>query len=248
MPKSSGISLVMTAAHNESEKRRLEADLQSVFGAFSDRSSNSTNNSQNSADESDIDSRTFSDIDTQEAIRLGNLQNNEKHHPGYIGTANSFTINESIRRAVWDDPNGDPLRNLSSANRQVVERLDNAMRPIGRDINVTRFVDWKPGSWSNFDGFKDTLDKIGFDGTSASIEGAVLRFPSFTSTSWNVRQNVFTGRDTQLHIRVPKEARGMIDSRRTAESEIIFARDTHYRIDRYVKNGRTHHIYLTILP
>ena len=251
------------------EKERLRrkkiSDTMSTRNYYSSSSSEPPTVSTDDLDKtfSEVDNRKFSKIGLQEAISLGNAQGNIKKHGGYIGTSQSFKINSVIRDFMWKNPNAtdeDLLKHLegfkneetfsdsSSRNfRDIVEKLDKNMRPIGKDIELVRMVDWK-GRGASFHGFKQTLDTLGFDGTERSIKGAIMEFVTPTSTSWDLSRNFFKGRDTMLHIKAPKETLAMIDSARTAEAEIILSRNTMAKITGFKNDGGKKHLYLTLIP
>ena len=212
---------------------------------------------------SEVDNRKFSKIGLQEAISLGKAQGNNKKHGGYIGTGQSFSINSKIRDFMWKNPNAtdnELLKHLEgfknnetwadsvSRNfRDIVEKLDANMRPIGKDLELVRMVDWS-GRGAGFHGFKQTLDTLGFDGTERSIKGAIMEFVTPTSTSWDFNRNFFKERDTMLHIKAPKETLAIIDSARTSEAEIILARHTMAKITKFEEKGRQKHLYITLIP
>ena len=153
---------------------------------------------------------------------------------GYINTANSFDINESLR-------DGEPISEMTPKNQKTIATMDKHMQPSTEDIKVQRMCG------------RALLKSLGLgnismedvtNGKLKSLEGKVYSQNGYTSTSFDIGENVFTGRPIKMNINVPKGAKMLISPTRewddkVIEAEIILARNTPMRITkaRVKKNG-----------
>ena len=140
---------------------------------------------------------------------------------GYFGTGNSFEINRSLRE-------GTPL---SDNNKEVVKTLDKYMQPSPEDIRLTRMVD------------KDFFNSLGItEDNYLSANGKVYANKGYSSTSYDISENVFTSRSVTLNIKAPAGTKMMVSPRRgwgdtPSEAEILLARNTAMKITGITKGS-----------
>jgi hypothetical protein len=161
---------------------------------------------------------------------------------GYIGTGNSFMINNKLRKL--DDP--DDLSGFDATSYNAIKALDKNMTPSTRDIKVVRMMDEFPSGLMDEKAANDLLQgkmkEIDLDGAV----GKVIENKGYSSTSFDFDENAFKGREIRLNINVPKGAPMLISPERSwsdddqiSEAEIILARGTAMKVTgaRYVKDG-----------
>lgn len=155
------------------------------------------------------DSISQEDIDQMEAH--GNFQN----RGGYFGTGHSFDMNKKLRAdQSLDDFNDD--------DRKTIETLDRNMKPCPDNIKLHRTMG------------TSVLEQLGLDkaealnGNDAELQkavGKVFQSGGFTSTSYDMKENVFQGRQVKLNINAPKGTK-MLVRPNGEEAEILLARNT----------------------
>nr|DAP13383.1 MAG TPA: ADP-ribosyltransferase exoenzyme [Caudoviricetes sp.] len=140
---------------------------------------------------------------------------------------------------------GDPL---SPTHKDVMSKMDGAMKPLGADIKLTRFIDKSYAvdilglQQSDFTNLKGAADKL-----NKTVVGNVIRETAYMSTSYNPKANVFTYRTVKMNIKAPKNTKGIITNNRT-ESEIVLGRNTKYTITGAKANRGKLELDVTILP
>lgn len=147
------------------------------------------------------------------------------HSPlGYVGTPNSFNINEILRYGSMDD--------LSLYNQKVVHALDNSIdanktdRPllvdrwVGVDWLQSFFADKRVEKRTNKESITDWLNKY---------KGTTFVDPGFSSGSLIPENNLFSNRPFRLVIQTPAGTHMYAPNNRT-ESEIIFGRQSVFEI------------------
>lgn len=147
---------------------------------------------------------------TQEDIK----QMNAHGGGGYFGTGNSFHLNKQLR-------NGAKLEDLSEDDRKTCETLDKNMKPITRDIKLSRMVN--TGFFEQFGIDPDKADTD--DNEMKKAVGKVYGNKGYTSTSYDIGENVFTSRKYKLNISAPKGTKAVIRPGHS-EAEILLARNT----------------------
>ena len=190
--------------------------------------------------------RTYSNIDYDEAERLraqaygmsdGDAYMEVKNALGaYEGSSYSFRLNDALRSDG----------KLTDNQQQRVDKMDNAMRPIGKDVNVVRNVDTSY--------MRDVLG-ISLNGNIADqvntanskLKGTILQEKAYMSTSYDASRNMFTARPVQMRIQAPSNAKGIFGTV-TGESEIVFARNTKYVIRSISFDGSKIYVDATIVP
>ncbi|PGS81642.1 hypothetical protein COC69_05795 [Bacillus cereus] len=122
---------------------------------------------------------------------------------GYIGTTNSWDINEDLRNN----------RKVSEENAKTVEMLDAviAKNKLPFALQTTRFVD------------DDFITR------NLSNNEKVVRDLGYISISANESENVFTGRNVRLNIVVPKGANVYVTDN-FKESELILPRGSKFEV------------------
>ena len=144
-------------------------------------------------------------------------QVNRHRGGGYFGTSNSFHLNEALR-------SGKRPEDLNEDDRKTVEAMDRNMQPLSRDIKLTRMVG---------DGFFEQfgIDPSGpvSDEALKSIEGKVYENKGYSSTSYDLSQNIFKGRKFVLNIDAPAGTPALIRPGLN-EAEIALARNTSLRV------------------
>ena len=149
----------------------------------------------------------------------------EQAGEGYIGTGESFDINDALRTDG----------RLNQWQRDVVARMDAATnKELGADINLIRNVGGRSYIPKVFEGVsRDALLKMSdkeIAKFSKSQRGKIVTESAFMSTSYDASRNVFQHHPVQLRIRAPKESKGFITANKR-ESEIVLPRNTKYVIN-----------------
>lgn len=145
---------------------------------------------------------------------------------GYINTGNSFSINQQLRDGV-------KIKDMSDSDRRACEALDRNMRPSTQDIQVVRMCG---DSMLERLGIKDSWNISGIsDKDLKSVVNKVTSQEGYSSTSFDIGENVFTGRPVKMNINVPKGAKMLISPTRDwddkiREAEIILPRDCPMKI------------------
>jgi 8-oxo-dGTP pyrophosphatase MutT (NUDIX family) len=140
----------------------------------------------------------------------------------YFQSGNAFLLNKALRKA----PDGD-LSRLSDSDKKLVETLDKNMKPSTRDIKVTRMV----GDSFLRDQLGLRLDNEGNVDESSlkNAVGKVTVCKSYSSTSYDMGENVFKSRNVKLNINAPKGSK-MLVSPTGEEAEILLARNTAFHV------------------
>lgn len=145
---------------------------------------------------------------------------------GYINTGNSFSINQQLRDGV-------KIKDMSDSDRRACEALDRNMKPSTKDIKVGRMCG---DSILERLGIKDSWDISGIsDKDLEALKGKVTSQEGYSSTSFDMKENVFGGRPVKMNINVPKGAKMLISPTRDwddriREAEIILPRDCPMKI------------------
>lgn len=189
-------------------------------------------------------SRTFAAIDTPGAIKMAKEmgQDPEQIDPddlkkmrGYFGTPKSWDLNKSLREQAAE---GKPPLDVY---RDTVDALDRHMQPSSRDVSLTRKTD------------ENTIRALGLSGydsyTGASQEelgklvGKIYENPGYSSTSYEMSENIFASRPVTLAINAPKGTKMLISPDRwaggeVAEAEVLLARGTAMKITGITVDGK----------
>lgn len=142
---------------------------------------------------------------------------------GYLGTFNAFVINGKLRSG------GD----LNEDDQKTVDAMDRNMRKSTRDVNLTRKVD---GGYMKALGLSDYDPKTGMTKEEMDkLVGKVTVDKGYTSTSFNMRDNVMKRKDITMNIKAPKGTKMMVSPKQDydgniAEAEIILGRNTALKI------------------
>ena len=150
---------------------------------------------------------------------------------GYFQTSHSFHLNEKLRKAKDGD-----LSHLSEADRKLVDTLDKNMKPCTRDIKVTRMVG--DSFLREQLGLKLDLDGNVDEKSLKNAAGKVTVCKAYSSTSYDIGDNVFTSRNVKLNINAPKGSK-MLVSPTGKEAEILLARNTALHVKGIRKTGTT---------
>lgn len=190
--------------------------------------------------------RTYTNIDYDEAERLRaraygmsdiDAYMEAKNALGaYEGSSYSFRLNDALRTGG----------ELMDRQQYRVDKMDNAMRPIGKDLNVVRNVDTA---------YLNKVLGINLNGNIADqvsvannkMRGTIIQEKAYMSTSYNASRNVFTSRPVQMRIQAPSNAKGIFGTV-AGESEIVFARNTKYVIRGISFDGNKIYVDATIVP
>lgn len=148
-------------------------------------------------------------------------QMNSHNWKGYFGTGNSFEINKNLRDG----------KKLSDDDKKTVEALDRNMKPSTESVKLNRMVD------------NSFFDSLGIDESNyQAAEGKVYANKGYSSTSYDMKANVFKSRNVQLNINAPKGTKMLVSTRRDwdgnpDEAEILLARNTAMKITGIKKVG-----------
>lgn len=144
---------------------------------------------------------------------------------GYLGTINSFTINEALREGT----------EMDAATKETVAAMDRNMRASTRDIQLHRMIG---GSLLRALGVADVdLNAEDADEKLKQAVGKVYANPGYTSTSFDMADNMFKTNQVTMHINAPKGTKMLVSPKRKdfwgqnkadkiAEAEIVLARNT----------------------
>lgn len=144
---------------------------------------------------------------------------------GYVGTINSFRINESLREGTDLDPSA----------KETLSAMDRNMRKSTRDIQLHRMIG---GSLLRALGVGDVdLNAEDADEKLKQAVGKVYVNPGYTSTSFDMGDNIFKSNQVTMHINAPKGTEMLVSPKRKdfwgqnksdkiAEAEIVLARNT----------------------
>ena len=159
---------------------------------------------------------------------------------GYFGTGNSFIINEDLRDSA--QPRSDLMRAIfgdepimtDDESLKTVDALDRNMKPSTRDVQLIRMI-----GDSFFDSMGINKGAL-YEGEEKGTEemqkmvGKVYTNAGYTSTSFNVDDNVFISREVQLNINAPKGTQMLVSPARrygeVREAEILLARGSTMKI------------------
>ena len=136
---------------------------------------------------------------------------------GYFGTGNSFHLNEKLRQ-------GAKLEDLSPDDRKTCEVLDKNMKPITRDIQLKRMV----GGSGFFEKFGINPNNPDESELQKAV-GKVYDNKGYSSTSFDIKQNVFKSRNVRLNIDAPKGTKAVIRPGQS-EAEILLPRNTGMKV------------------
>ena len=138
--------------------------------------------------------------------------------------AGGFTMSQNMNHKL---ENNMPL----NANETYVrDKLDAAMKPIGKNIMLNR------GAHQDFLqalGVKD-YTRMTEQQINAAIVGAEYTEKKFVSTAWDVQKNPFmhgpvaNGREVYLNIKAPATTKATLGN--PNQAELILSRDTKYRV------------------
>jgi len=138
--------------------------------------------------------------------------------------AGGYTMSQNMNHKL---ENGLPL----NANEQyVAQKLDAAMQPIGKNIQLVRGA------------HQDFLQALGVANyasmteaqINAKIAGAEYTEKKFVSTAWDAQRNPFmhgpnaNGREVYLNINAPSTTKAVLGN--VNQTELILSRDTKYRV------------------
>lgn len=200
-------------AELEKEKRKLESKLD----ALAPKGFNRINHD---------DAERLADMMGQTELGLGedyNLVTGPAY--GYFCTGNSFRINAVLR----DVNKGYDA--LDEDRKATVDAMDRNMAPLPIGIKATRMVDSE-------DFFK-SMKKQGIPLDERAV-GKVFIDGGYSSSSFDLKANLFKGRDVALNISAPEGALAFFNPMRTRdgdleEAEVTFARSTAYVITGFKK-------------
>lgn len=232
----------------EIEKRHDELEEIEKFNPYHDRAGRfSSSNGGGGAAIAGAGAGKYKEVSNDEVLAMAKSMGQDKmtnedvnqmldRRDGYFGTPNSFTINEDLREAAekgWDEPV------LDDGSYPTVEALDRNMRPSTQDIKLIRLSD---------DDFLERLGVRGFADDDDIVEkmqktvGKILENGGYTSTSFDIKENVFKQRPVQLNINAPKGTKMLVSPARSygdndastptkiSEAEILLARGTAMKI------------------
>lgn len=145
---------------------------------------------------------------------------------GYFGTRNSFTINAKLREAEERGQGDAPA--LDSDSRTTIETMDRNMKPSTRDIELHRMIGTSFMKALGIDGVDlnspDANEKL------KAAEGKIYENPGYTSSSFDMGDNLFKGKLVTMHINAPKGTKMLVSPARydneVDEAEIVLARRT----------------------
>lgn len=155
---------------------------------------------------------------------------------GYEGTSLSFQLNQKLRENLT----------LADGEQKRIERMDAAMRPLGKDLNLVRNVDtayMKDVLGINLNGDIQKQVKI----ANMRMKGTILQEKGYMSTSYDASQNVFAMRPVQMRIQAPSSTKGIYGTIKR-ESEVVLARDSKYVIRNISLTGGKIYVDVTMLP
>lgn len=142
---------------------------------------------------------------------------------GYFGTGNAFKLNRKLRDGA--DPS-----EFAKADKRTCSALDRNMKPLTRDIALTRFI--KDGFFEQFGLSPETATAEDLD----SMVGKVFKNKGYTSTSFDTSKNLFKSRAIRLNIHAPKGTKALVRPSQK-EAEILLARNTAMVIKGVRKTG-----------
>lgn len=134
---------------------------------------------------------------------------------GYFGTGHSFHMNKDLR-------DHKPLEEFSEDDQKTIETLDRNMKPCPENIQIFRTMG------------TSVLGQLGMDkdgainGNDTELQkavGKVFSSGGFTSTSYDMKENVFKGRPVKLNISAPKGTK-LLFRPDGDEAEVLLARNT----------------------
>lgn len=200
------------------ERRKLEAELDETKKPVSTKEnvSGETKNPDSAPKEFKTPTRSEVNDMAEEMGQTRDQMSTEDYNTmtgwsGYFQTGNSFDLNEKLR-------NGKPL---SDKNKKVVDALDRNMKPSTKDIQVNRMV-----------GESFLRDQLGIhsDADLQKAVGKVTVCKAYSSTSYDMSENVFSSRNVSLKINAPKGTK-MLISPTGEEAEILLGRNTAMKIN-----------------
>ena len=134
---------------------------------------------------------------------------------GYFGTGHSFHMNKDLR-------DHKPLEDFNEDDQKTIETLDRNMKPCPENIQIFRTMG------------TSVLGQLGMDkdgainGNDTELQkavGKVFSSGGFTSTSYDMKENVFKGRPVKLNINAPKGTK-LLFRPDGDEAEVLLARNT----------------------
>lgn len=185
------------------------------------------------------DPRDMDDDDVENILR--HLNDSGTKAEGYIGTANSFKINRKLRQDV-------PVESMSEADQKTIEALDRNMKPSPSDIVLYRMIG---NSLFETLGIGD-IDAMDWEDKKEQAKmmqaiGKVYPNKGYTSTSFQMDDNVFDTRSVQMIIKAPKGTKMLVSPDRDygeiSEAEIVLARNSAMKITNIaprIENGFLH--------
>lgn len=163
--------------------------------------------------------------------RYGSASEADRLGEDYVGKAQSMDINRALRNDF-----------VPSRFESVVDRMDSAMKPLGEDIQLTRYVDTSY--------FRDilggNLNSIDASALRSSNVGKIVQEKAYMSTSYDATSNVFTSYPVKMNISAPSSTKAFVTNNHF-ESEVILARNTRYVITN-VRQSSQIEVDVTILP
>lgn len=149
---------------------------------------------------------------------------------GYFSTPNSWDINEVLREG-WDPYDEEQSNAFTDDDLTTIKTLDKNMKPSTRDIEIYR----KIGN-SFYDKFGISLDNDSIEEIQEKTLGKIYDNKGYTSTSFDMKENVFKYYPVQLNIKAPKGTPMLVSPDRDSwdgtidEAEILLARNTAMKI------------------
>lgn len=167
--------------------------------------------------------------DNIDQYEVDHMVSNSGGDYGYFSTPNSWDINEVLREG-WDPYDKTQADAFRDEDITTIKTLDKNMKPSTRDIELYR----KVGN-SFYDKFGISLDNDSIEEIQEKAVGKIYDNKGYTSTSFDMKENVFKGYPVTLNIKAPKGTPMLVSPDRDFdgdidEAEILLARNTAMKI------------------
>ena len=143
-------------------------------------------------------------------------QMNDHGMGGYFGTGHSFHMNDDLR-------GGKDVKDFNDDDQKTIETLDRNMSGCPENVRLNRMVG---GDMLNSLGIDANRALSGGDDTELQkAVGKVFTNKGYSSTSYDMGENVFSGRRVKMNIDAPKGTKMLVRPGQS-EAEILLARGT----------------------